>query len=73
VAITDLQTAVAADPQPAYLVWLASSQLQSGKSDDAITTCDKVLAQPNLAAIYKQAATAVRADAVKAKGAAGKL
>jgi tetratricopeptide (TPR) repeat protein len=72
VAITDLQTAVAADPQPAYLVWLASSQLSAGKSDDAIATCDKLLAQPNLAAVYKQAVTVVRGDAVKAKG-AGKL
>jgi len=71
-AITDLQTAVAADPQPAYLVWLASSQLSSGKSDEAIATCDKLLAQPNLAAVYKQAGSSVRADAVKAKG-AGKL
>jgi tetratricopeptide (TPR) repeat protein len=73
VAITDLQTAVATDPQPAYLVWLASSQLQAGKRDDAIATCDKLLAQPNLPAVFKQAATGVRADAVKAKGAAGKL
>ncbi|MGA3238694.1 MAG: tetratricopeptide repeat protein [Bryobacteraceae bacterium] len=73
VAITDLQTAIAVDPQPAYLVWLASSQLQVGKADEAIATCDKLLAQPNLAPVYKQAATGVRADAVKAKGGAGKL
>jgi tetratricopeptide (TPR) repeat protein len=73
VAITDLQTAVAADPQPAYLVWLASSQLQAGKPDDAIASCDKLLAQPNLAPVFKQAATGVRTEAVKAKGAAGKL
>jgi tetratricopeptide (TPR) repeat protein len=73
VAITDLQAAVAGDPQPAYFVWLASSQLQAGKNDDAIATCDKLLAQPNLAPVYKQAATGVRTDAVKTKGAAGKL
>jgi tetratricopeptide (TPR) repeat protein len=72
VAITNLQTATAADPQPAYFIWLASSQLQSGKSDEAIATCDKLLAQPNLAAVYKQAATGVRTEAVKVKG-AGKL
>ena len=72
VAITNLQSAVAVDPQPAYLVWLASSQIQAGKADDAIATCDKLLAQPNLAAVYKQAGSSVRADAVKAKG-AGKL
>jgi tetratricopeptide (TPR) repeat protein len=73
VAITNLQTAVAADPQPAYMVWLASSQIQAGKSDDAIAICDKLLAQPNLPAVYKQAVTGVRAEAVKAKGAGGKL
>jgi tetratricopeptide (TPR) repeat protein len=73
VAITNLQTAIAADPQPAYFVWLASTQIQAGKSDDAIATCDKLMAQPNLAAVFKQAATTVRADAVKAKGGAGKL
>jgi tetratricopeptide (TPR) repeat protein len=73
VAITNLQTAIAADPQPAYFVWLASCQIQAGKSDDAIATCDKLMAQPNLAAVFKQAATTVRADAVKAKGGAGKL
>jgi tetratricopeptide (TPR) repeat protein len=72
VAITNLQTATAVDPQPAYFIWLASSQLQSGKSDEAIATCDKLLAQPNLAAVYKQAATGVRTEAVKVKG-AGKL
>ncbi len=72
-AIADLQTAVATDPQPAYLIWLASSQLQAGKADDAIASCDKLLAQPNLAPVFKQAATGVRTEAVKAKGAAGKL
>jgi tetratricopeptide (TPR) repeat protein len=71
-AITDLQTALAADPQPGYFIWLASSQLSSGKNDEAIATCDKLLTQPNLAAVFKQAASGVRAEAVKAKG-AGKL
>ena len=72
-AITNLQAAIEADPQPAYFVWLANSQQQMGKNDDAIATCDKLLAQPNLAAVFKQAATAIRVQAVKAKGGAGKL
>jgi tetratricopeptide (TPR) repeat protein len=67
-AIVPLQSAVEADPQPAYFVWLASSQQQSGKNDDAIATCDKLLALPNLDPRFRQAATAVKLDAAKAKG-----
>jgi tetratricopeptide (TPR) repeat protein len=67
-AIAPLQGAVEADPQPTYMVWLASSQQQSGKLDDAIATCDKILALPNLNAQVRQAATAVKLDAAKAKG-----
>ncbi len=67
-AIAPLQAAVDADPQPAYFVWLASSQQQSGKNDDAIATCDKLLAQPNLDPRFRQAATAVKLDAARAKG-----
>jgi tetratricopeptide (TPR) repeat protein len=67
-AIAPLQAAVDADPQPAYLVWLASSQQQAGKNDDAIATVDKLLAQPNLDPRFRQAATAVKLDAAKAKG-----
>jgi tetratricopeptide (TPR) repeat protein len=68
-AIADLQIASASDPQPAYLTWLASSQLQAGKLDDAIATCDKMLGDASLQPIFKQAATGIRADAVKLKGA----
>ncbi len=67
-AIAPLQAAVDADPQPAYMVWLASSQQQSGKNDDALATCDKLLAQPNLTPQFRQAITAVKMDATKAKG-----
>ena len=67
-AIAPLQAAVDADPQPAYFVWLASSQQQAGKNDDAIATADKLLAQPNLSAQFRQAITAVKTDATKAKG-----
>ena len=67
-AIAPLQAAVDADPQPAYFVWLASSQQQAGKNDEAIATVDKLLAQPNLDPRFRQAATAVKLDAAKAKG-----
>lgn len=67
-AIAPLQAAADADPQPAYFVWLASSQQQSGKNDEAIATVDKLLAQPNLDPRFRQAATAVKLDAAKAKG-----
>jgi tetratricopeptide (TPR) repeat protein len=72
-AIANLQTAAEADPQPAYLTWLASSQQQGGKNDEAIATCDKLLALPNLPPQFKQVGTGIKADAVKAKGGAGKL
>jgi tetratricopeptide (TPR) repeat protein len=72
-AIKNLQLASDADPQPAYFVWLATAQLRGGKNDDAIATCDKLLAQPDLAPVFKQAAGPIRAEAVKAKGGAGKL
>lgn len=68
-AVPQLQAALDADPQPAYFVWLAMSQQQSGKNDDAIATCDKLLAQPNLTAQFKNAANAVKQDAQRAKGA----
>jgi tetratricopeptide (TPR) repeat protein len=73
-AIVNLQAAVDADPQqPAYFIYLASAQLQAGKNDDAIATCDKLLAQPNLPAQFKPYATGIKDQASKAKGAAGKL
>ena len=67
-AIAPLQAAVDADPQPAYFVWLASSQQQAGKNDEAIATVDKLLAQPNLDPRFRQAGTQVKLDAAKAKG-----
>lgn len=68
-AIPQLQAAADSDPQPAYFVWLAMSQQQAGKNDDAIATCDKLLAQPNIAPVFKNAATTVKNEATKAKGA----
>ncbi len=68
-AIAPLQAAVEGDPQQfVYYVWLASSQQQAGKNDDAIATCDKLLALPNLTPQFRQAATGVKMDATRAKG-----
>ena len=68
-AIAPLQAAVDADPQPAYFVWLASSQQQAGKNDDAIATCDKLLAQPNLdPPVPARRRPRVKLDAARAKG-----
>jgi tetratricopeptide (TPR) repeat protein len=68
-AVGPLQAAADADPQPAYFVWLAMSQQQSGKNDDAIATCDKLLAQPNLPQVFQDAGKSVKAAATRAKGA----
>jgi len=66
-AIGPLQAAVDGDPQPAYLIWLASSQQQAGKNDEAISTVDKLLAQ-NPPAVFVNAANAIKKDATRAKG-----
>ncbi len=67
-AIAEFQTAVEGDPQPAYQVRLASVYQQSGKNDEAIAICDKLLADPQLHPQIKQVTQTVRALAVKAKG-----
>lgn len=68
-AVVQLQAALDADPQPAYYIWLAMSQQGAGKNDEAIATCDKLLAQPNITDQFKNAANTVKRDAMRAKGA----
>jgi tetratricopeptide (TPR) repeat protein len=70
-AVASLQPALDADPQPAYFVWLATAQVQAGKNEEALATCDKLLAQPNLQPVFKQAISGVRAQALMAKAKAG--
>ena len=70
-AMANLQPALDADPQPAYFVWLATAQVQAGKNEEALATCDKLLAQPNLDPRFKQAISGVRAQALMAKAKAG--
>jgi tetratricopeptide (TPR) repeat protein len=65
-AIPQLQAAIDGDPQPAYLIWLASSQQMAGKNSEAIATCDKVLAL-NPPDAFKEAANGIKKDA-QAKG-----
>ena len=67
-AVAEFQKAEDIDPQPAYLVRLASAYQSAGKFDDSIATCDKVLAQPNLNPRIKQIADSIKAASAKAKG-----
>lgn len=67
-AVAEFQKAEDIDPQPAYLVRLASAYQSAGKFDDSIAICDKVLAQPNLNPRIKQIADSIKAASAKAKG-----
>ena len=55
-------------PEPAYMVRMASALQLSGKHDDAILWCDKVLAIPEVHPTIKNLATQIRAASVKAGG-----
>jgi uncharacterized protein HemY len=66
-AATEFQAAAASDPQPAYMVRLASSYHSAGKEQQAIEVCDKVLADPNLHPQIKQVATQIKNAATAAK------
>jgi tetratricopeptide (TPR) repeat protein len=55
-------------PEPAYMVRLASALQAAGKNDDAITWCDKILADAGAHPQIKSLATNIRAAAVKAGG-----
>jgi tetratricopeptide (TPR) repeat protein len=69
VAVADFRAASEIDPlEPAHQVRLASALQQSGKNDEAIALCDKVLAQPNLHPTLKQFLTGIKAQATAAKG-----
>lgn len=58
------------DPvEPVYGVRLAKAYQSTGKNDEAIAACDKVLAMANLNPQVKAAAQGIKNDALKAKGA----
>lgn len=67
VAIAEFKAAIQGDDQPAYEVRLASADQQAGKYDEAISTCDKVLADPQLHPQIKQVAQSIRAMAAQQK------
>jgi len=67
-AIADFKAAVDNDPQGAHMVRLANAYQSAGKYDDAIATCDKVLALPNLHPQIKAVAENLKAVATRAKG-----
>jgi tetratricopeptide (TPR) repeat protein len=68
-AVKEFQTAADMDPQPAYLVRLASSQSSAGKYDEAMAVCDKIMADQQAPQQVRQLAQAVRAAAAKNKAA----
>jgi tetratricopeptide (TPR) repeat protein len=67
-AMTRKKYAADNDPQGAYLVRLASAYESAGKYDDAIATCDKLLAQPDLNPRIKTITENLKAAATRAKG-----
>jgi tetratricopeptide (TPR) repeat protein len=66
-AIASFKTAIDLDPQPAYNVRMASALQSSGKNDEAIAICDKLLADATLHPAIKQVATSVKNAATQAK------
>jgi tetratricopeptide (TPR) repeat protein len=70
VAATEFKTAAdgAAHPEAAYLVREASALQLSGKNDEAIAICDKIMADTSVFPQIRQVAQAVRATAIKAGG-----
>jgi len=67
VAVSEFKIAADADPQPAYQVRLASALQSSGKNDEALAICDKLLADPNLHPQIKAATENVKKIAAAAK------
>jgi tetratricopeptide (TPR) repeat protein len=68
-AIKEFKDAVADDPQDAYNTRLAKAYQGSGKNDEAIAICDKLLAKPDLHPTIKRFASQIKDDATRAKGA----
>jgi len=67
VAAAEFKTAADLEPEPAYLVRLASALQNQGKSDEAIAICDKLLADANLHPAIRNVAQQVKAAAAKTK------
>lgn len=67
VAANEFRTADQLDPQPTFQVRLASALQSSGKNEEAIAICDKLLADPNLHPQIKAVAENVKKVAAAAK------
>jgi tetratricopeptide (TPR) repeat protein len=66
VAITEFKSASDGAPdEPAFQVRLASAYQQSGKNDEAVAICDKLLADPQLHPRIRQVAQSIKAAATK--------
>ncbi len=65
-----LAVSMAAQPDPATMVRLASCQISNKQYDEANAILDKALADANAAPQVKAAATQLKMDANKAKAAA---
>lgn len=66
VAVTEFKQASEMAPdEPSYQVRLASALQQEGKNDEAISVCDKVLANPQLHPQIRQVAQSIKAQASK--------
>ena len=50
-------------PEPAYMVRLASAYLQAGKNDEAVQWADKTIAVPDAAPVIKNLATQIKTQA----------
>jgi len=72
VAVADFKLAIDGDPQPAYQVRLAMAYQKTGKNDEALAICDKLLADPQLHPSIRQVAQNLKAMATKAKTADAK-
>jgi tetratricopeptide (TPR) repeat protein len=66
VAASEFKLAYEMDVQPAYEVRMASALQSSGKHDETVALCDKIMAEPNLHPQIRQVAQALRAAAIKA-------
>jgi tetratricopeptide (TPR) repeat protein len=71
-AVAEFKLAIDGDPQPAYQVRLALAYQKTGKNDEALAICDKLLADPQLQPAIRQVAQGIKTMATAAKGAGAK-
>jgi tetratricopeptide (TPR) repeat protein len=72
VALTNYKTAADNDPEPVILVRLASAYNEDKQPDNAITTCDRILAMNEAPPQVKQIAQQIKATAQKSKSTGAK-